>query len=127
MSDQRSATGGARASGQARRPVEGCQRRLVSDAFEHKVPGLDRFRRTGPGAIRAAAQKIGANRNGPENDNFPDAWNSRVGPDVGPGLGLVAGRENLDNQDRIGDDWFLGLIFRAGHRQIRDPDIKPLA
>ncbi len=70
-----SAAGGARAAGQARRPVEGCQRRLEPDAFEHKVPIVDRFRRPGPRAIRAAAQKIGANRNGPQHDDFPDAWN----------------------------------------------------
>ncbi len=29
----------------------------------------------------------------------------------------------FNDQDRIGDDRFLGLILRADHRQIRDPDI----
>jgi hypothetical protein len=112
-----SAAGGARAARQARRPVEGCQLGPESDAFEHKVPSVDRFRRPWPEAIRAAAQKIGANRNGPENDDFPDAGNRRVGPNIGRGPGLVARRENLDNQDRIGNDRFLvpGEELRDGH------------
>jgi hypothetical protein len=118
-----SAAGGARAARQARRPVEGCQWGPKSDAFEHKVPSVDRFRRPWPEAIWAAAQKIGANRNSPQHDDFPDARNRRIDPNIGPGLGLVGWRENRNDQDRISNDRFLGLIFRADHRQNRDPDI----
>jgi hypothetical protein len=83
----------------------------------------DCYRALGPLALRGAPQQFGRNPIGAQNQNFPHARNAGVSLDIGPGFRLIAGREDLDQQDRIGQHRFLGLIRGAGHRQIRHTHI----
>jgi hypothetical protein len=39
-----------------------------------------------------------------------NAGDGRVGPDIGPGLGLIAWREDLNQQDRISKSAFFGVV-----------------
>ena len=56
-----------------------------------------------PVAVGITAQQFSADRGAADDQDFVDRRDGRVGPDVGPGLRLVAGREDFDHQHRVGD------------------------
>ena len=68
-------------------------------------------------------QQVGADRGAVDDQDFLHRWDGGVGPDIGPGLGLIAGREDFDQQDRVGEGRFLLLVVRTGHGQVRNSEI----
>jgi len=89
--------------------------------FERAV--LDRQGPFRPIAVGIATQQFGADRCAADDQDFADRGDSRVGPDIGPGLRLVAGREDFDHQHRGGETVFFFGIGCAGDCQIRDPEV----
>ena len=109
--------GGTTSKGEFAQRTE--QHRVVTDG----QLVANRYRARGPFTLRRAPQQFGSDPIGPQDQNFLNARNGGVRPDIGPGLRLIARREDLDQQDRIGQHRFFGLVRCASHRQVRHTHI----
>src|SRR5208283_2415618 len=87
--------------GEPGRSVGGFERELDADASERQIARLDHFRRRRPVSVIPAPQQLNSDRLGPEDRDLPHARDRRIGPHVGARSGLVAGRKDLDQQDRL--------------------------
>jgi len=105
------------------RAVGGGKGDAKADAFECKLAIREDQGLFWPRAIGGAAKKFRADRSGLEDQDLADAGDRRIGPDIGPGLGLVAGGKDFDQEDRIGKRRFFCIVTRAGDSEVRDTDI----
>ena len=105
------------------RAVGGGKGDAKADAFECKLAIREDQGLFWPRAIGGAAKKFRADRRGLDDKDLADAGDRRIGPDIGPGLGLVAGRKDFDQEHRIGEGRFFCIVTRAGNREVRDTDI----
>jgi hypothetical protein len=96
---------------------------VEADALERQVADCDGQGLVWPGAVLVAAEKLGADRGRLEDEDFLNAGDGRIGPDIGPGFGLIARGEDLDQQGRIGESAFFGVIAGTGDGEIGDADI----
>ena len=69
-------------------------------------------------------EKLCADRGRFEHENFLNAGDGCVGPDIGPGFGLVARGEDFDQQDGVSESAFLGVIAGTGDRKVWDADVR---
>ena len=53
-----------------------------------------------------------------------NAGDGCVGPDIGPGFGLVARGEDFDQQYGVSESAFFRIISRTGDREVGDADIR---
>ena len=110
---------------QPRRPIGGGEGEAKADAFERQVAaGGDGLRLARPGAVFVAAEKLGADRGRLEDKDLPHAGDGRVGPDIGPGFGLIAWREDFDQEGRVRESAFLGVVAGAGDGEVGDADVR---
>ena len=96
---------------------------MEADALERQVAGCDGQGLVRPGAVLVAAEKLGADRGRLEDEDFLHAGDGRIGPDIGPGFGLIARGEDLDQQHRIGESAFFGVIAGTGDGEIGDAEV----
>ena len=96
---------------------------MEADALERQVAGCDGQGLVRPGAVLVAAEKLDADRGRLEHKDFLNAGDGRVGPDIGPGFGLIARGEDLDQQDRIGESAFFGVIAGTGDGEVGDAEV----
>jgi len=105
------------------RAVGGGKGNAKADALKRKLAIREDQGLFWPRTIGGAAKKFRAHRRGLDDKDLADAGDCRIGPDIGPGLGLVARGKDFDQEDRIGEDRFFCIVTRAGNREVRDTDI----
>ena len=88
--------------GEARARIEVGEGYPKTDALQQQVTLADRYRAIRPLALRRTPEQFGRNPIAAQNQDFLNAQDARVSPDISPGLGLVAGGQNLDQQNRVG-------------------------
>ena len=105
----------------ARRPRAKGRRRRCSAAAAHP-------RRPSPPAppansVGAAAQDLGQHARGMHDRDLADAGDGRIGPDVVPGICGIAGRQDLDQRDRIPQRLLARSIGCAGDTEIGNAQV----